>query len=312
MSLKFLSVPNTFSNILYLVSAFSAPVHIFGAFCILSKTPIAMHSVKWCLFNLHFWSMTLDLSLSFFGQPFICTPAFAGISLGLFHKLISTSILTYLFMTIFMFVVISIVAIFENRYFLLFAQHTWWQYGRYPFLVVNYLIGIVYYIPTHLQVPEQTEARKELFIKLPKLLEYDTPENPIFVSAFDNPWITYRQGIVTVLISAEILIFVGLLNWKMRQAMKRMTLSEKTLRLQSEFIKALKLQIAIPLVIILIPSLVLAAMGISGYQNQGANNLVFLVTSVHGMCSTLLMLYLQKPYRDYCRTRFSTVSSTHA
>ncbi|CAL2047790.1 unnamed protein product [Caenorhabditis brenneri] len=38
--------------------------------------------------------------------------------------------------------------------------------------------------------------------------------------------------------------------------------------------------IAIPLVIILIPSLVLAVMGISGYQNQGANNLVFLVTSV--------------------------------
>nr|pir hypothetical protein C17F4.4 - Caenorhabditis elegans [Caenorhabditis elegans] len=59
------------------------PIHIFGGYCILLKTPKIMKSVKWALFNLHFWSSFLDISISLLAQPFLCAPVFAGYQLGI-------------------------------------------------------------------------------------------------------------------------------------------------------------------------------------------------------------------------------------
>lgn len=42
-----------------------------------------MKSVKLALFNLNFWAATLDFSITLFMQPYYCTPANAGLSLGL-------------------------------------------------------------------------------------------------------------------------------------------------------------------------------------------------------------------------------------
>ncbi|UMM33287.1 hypothetical protein L5515_006827 [Caenorhabditis briggsae] len=41
-----------------------------------------MGSVKWMMFNLHFWSSMSDLVISCIGIPFILLPAPAGYGLG--------------------------------------------------------------------------------------------------------------------------------------------------------------------------------------------------------------------------------------
>ncbi|CAO4377580.1 unnamed protein product [Caenorhabditis nigoni] len=58
------------------------PIHMFGVFCILFRTPGSMRSVKWGMLNLHVWSMGLDLGVSLLTIPYILYPALAGFTLG--------------------------------------------------------------------------------------------------------------------------------------------------------------------------------------------------------------------------------------
>ena len=42
-------------------------------------------SVKWSMLNLHFWSVCLDWTVTFFIVPFVLFPTVAGFSLGVFN-----------------------------------------------------------------------------------------------------------------------------------------------------------------------------------------------------------------------------------
>ena len=78
----FFDSPEFVSLSLHIVTVFSAPIHLFGAYCILIKTPEQMKSVKWYMFTFHIWTVLFDLSLSFLVIPFILAPAAAGYPLG--------------------------------------------------------------------------------------------------------------------------------------------------------------------------------------------------------------------------------------
>lgn len=67
-----------------------------------------MKSVKWALFNLHFWSASLDLSISLLAQPFMCTPAFAGFSLGIWGLIGVPTVVWSL----------GIIAVFKSEFFM--------------------------------------------------------------------------------------------------------------------------------------------------------------------------------------------------
>uniref|UniRef100_A0A1I7UBL4 Serpentine Receptor, class H n=2 Tax=Caenorhabditis tropicalis TaxID=1561998 RepID=A0A1I7UBL4_9PELO len=218
-----------------------------------------MKSVKRSMFNLHFWGMASDIGTGILTQPFICTPTYSGLILGVL-KFLPASIPTYLSCTAFM---------------------------------------------TLVEVPDQTYGREQLFKQFPQFLQYDSPETPIYVLLWDlEEWLLLLQRILMIFITTQGLTFVFLISYEMRQATRQMTLSETSLRLQKEFMRAVKLQILIPIILILIPSVSLAALGTNRTNIQGANNLIFMTISTHGAISTLAMLYLHKPYRDYCSSHF--------
>lgn len=87
MNSSFLNEPYYFSLCLYTIGMFSFPIHLFGAYCILFRTSIAMKHVKWVMFNLHFWNSWMDLTISVLSQPFIIPPVFGGYFLGIFSKI---------------------------------------------------------------------------------------------------------------------------------------------------------------------------------------------------------------------------------
>ncbi|CAB03967.1 Serpentine Receptor, class H [Caenorhabditis elegans] len=301
MFLAVLVSTTVYSNILFTITAFTLPIHLFGGYCILFKTPNAMKSVKWTLFNLQFWSMCLDLLISFFGQPFLYTPGYAGVSLGVLDKIgVPTWITIYLGMTLFVFVGIATVSIFENRYYLIFAKHTWWRFGRYPFFLLNYIYALTYYIPTIRAIPNQEIGRKEIFKLYPHFLELDSPEHPAFVVTLGDPLIVYRQLMVTALVVIEMLVFAGILNASMSVEMRKTSGSDRTMKLQKDFLRALKLQVLIPIVIIIIPSIIISILDLNNIHIQGASCLMCIIFSAHGATSSLLMLYLQKPYKKFC------------
>lgn len=69
------------------LTIFEVPVHIFVGYLILFKTPKRMGNVKWYMFNVHFWSATLDISLSLLVIPYMFFPFAAGYSFGIFKWL---------------------------------------------------------------------------------------------------------------------------------------------------------------------------------------------------------------------------------
>ncbi|CAE11295.1 Serpentine Receptor, class H [Caenorhabditis elegans] len=295
----FLSSPHIYSQILYVIAAFSFPIHLFGGYCILFKTPKAMRSVKWTLFIMHFWASLFDLSISFFGQPFICTPVLAGFPLGLWSWLeVDTGIVMFLGFTTAFLMPISVIKTFENRYYILFADRTVWRYFRYPFFVLNYILSISSGLTTYFMIPEQSYARSVIFERNPDLLQFDFPESPILVLAIDNTFNKYRQFALIAIFISEIMIFVLLIRWNTNNAMKDMKISPSTLRLQKNFMRALNYQIAIPIILLCIPSVAGITIPTLIQDHQAFNNFVYVVVSFHGVLSTFIMVYLQKPYRD--------------
>ncbi|CAO4381085.1 unnamed protein product [Caenorhabditis nigoni] len=265
------------------------------------QTPESMKSLKWTLFNMHFWSSCLDLTVSLLVQPYILKSSWAGMTLGIFYKFgVSLALQSYMVTTLFCLVAVSIITTFENRYFLIFAEHTWWRRARYPFLATNYILALLYYLPTVLAVPEQTYARKIIFRDFPEFKLLDTPSNPIYVLVLDNPWVSVRQIAFEITVLFEALTFVMLLKIMMKNVVKERKMSENTARLQKAFLKALYIQISLPLLVIFTPSAISVFSGILGISTQSVNNLVYITFSCHGLTSTIVMILIQKPYREFC------------
>ncbi|CAB07355.2 Serpentine Receptor, class H [Caenorhabditis elegans] len=298
---SFFASAQFFSLTLYTIGFFSFPIHLFGAYCILFQTPESMKSVKWSMFNLHFWSSCLDMTVSLLTQPYLLKSTWSGIPYGILKEFnVPLSFQSYMVSTLFCMVAVSIITIFENRFFLLFAEHSWWRFARRPFLAINYILGLLYYVPTVLSVPEQTSARAATFKEFPEFRQLDTPENPIYVLVLNNPWVSVRQIAMEATVVIETGIIVCLLKFKMKNVVKEMKMSESTAKLQKAFLKALYIQVSLPLLVILLPSAVSVFSGILGISTQSVNNLVYITFSCHGLTSTIVMLIIQNPYREFC------------
>lgn len=133
---------------------------------------------------------------------------------------------------------------FENRYYILFVQNGYWQYIRYPFLMLNYFAGLTYCIPVYLDVPKDQEiARRKLFNKYPNACEFASDKSLVSVINFgDTAWTRLRDNALTFTLLVEIITFVVLLRVKMNRALKT-SISGDTLRMQKKFIKALNIQV---------------------------------------------------------------------
>lgn len=86
---------------LHFITIITCPLNMFGIYCILFKTPKIMSSVKWSLFNFHFWCLIFDLGDTVLSVPFLVFPALAGYPLGILGTVfkVPTSIITYLILT---------------------------------------------------------------------------------------------------------------------------------------------------------------------------------------------------------------------
>uniref|UniRef100_A0A1I7TSX1 Serpentine Receptor, class H n=1 Tax=Caenorhabditis tropicalis TaxID=1561998 RepID=A0A1I7TSX1_9PELO len=259
-----------------------------------------MNSVKWTMFNLHFWSVLMDIGFTVFTCPFMLLPAMAGFPLGLDVTLgVPVVLAVYVLMTLFTIVGISTVSIFENRFFLLFASRSSWKFVRYPFLLIDYILALICFIPPLLNIPDQKDAI-EILEKKYRDIPIRIYSEQLFIMSINHLYILISMSSISGLIIIETFTFGILISKNLKRNSATMVLSKNTVKLQKKFMRALIIQILTPVLILFVPASYLVFSISQYYYSQIANNLCMFVISLHGCTSTVVMLYMHEPYRKYC------------
>ncbi|CAP39155.2 Protein CBR-SRH-269 [Caenorhabditis briggsae] len=283
---SYVNSPAFLSGTLHLMACFEIPMHLIGAYCIIFKTPRTMRSVKWTMFNLHFWSVFLDLTISLFTTPYVLFPALIGRSLGIFEYVgVPVELQLYLIVTLFPAVGVSITAILENRFYLLFSWESSWKYFRIPFLTFLYLSSFLCFLPSYLSIPEQKQAMAEVLKIIPEIQEYILSDGKMFVLSTDFHEFFWTLVIMIGLVTGTSVTFARILYRNMKERSRLLNMSPQ--------------MTSMPILILILPISYLAISMFSGYFNQAANNLCFIITAFHGLLSTAIMITVHKPYRDF-------------
>ncbi|CCD71397.1 Serpentine Receptor, class H [Caenorhabditis elegans] len=303
---NYFDTPEYLSLLMHIVTIVSIPIHCLGLYCIIYKTPERMKTVKWYLFALHSWIVVFDYSLSLLTVPFLLIPKGAGYPLGVSQYTdVPLVYQTIIMMSLFAYMVISIVSIFENRFFNIctfsFKHH--WVFLRRLWLAAHYIIVVLFMIPMVFLVPEQTIAVQHTFEQLPCLPNY-IYNAPVFVLSEDITYHFIISVIFVVLCCIEISVFVGYLASNSLEQLKQKRMSPKTFQLQKKFFIVLVIQMSIPLICFLFPLISAALSVLLNYYNQGMINTGLIIASWHGIVSTISMLILHRPYRRAVKALF--------
>lgn len=237
----YLDTPDFLSKALHYFGFLSVPIHLFGAYCILFKTPPRMKSVKWSLLMFHFWSCFLDVSLSFLTVPFIFIPAFAGYPLGLLNDFgVSVAVQTGVVVTTIGLVAVSIIKIFESRLLILISPYHWWRKIRSFWFIFNYTLALTFYLPTYLMIPDQQPAREQLLSLIPCVPSYVNLDS-VFVLAVLTRYFLWTLIMTVCCYFAQMVGFARMSERLLKKECNRISVGAA--HLQKTFQKALVLQV---------------------------------------------------------------------
>ncbi|EGT31137.1 hypothetical protein CAEBREN_01037 [Caenorhabditis brenneri] len=239
MDTSHFSTPEFLTCTLHILSIFSIPIHILGFYCIIFETPTPMKSAKLTMLNLHFWSISLDVTLSILVCPSTIIPVIGGYTFGVLNKLgVPAIVQWYMILTTLLGVGASFVSIIENRYFMIFAVNSWWRHARPFFIFFNYIVVFTGYIPPFSNTPNQSYAFSVVQQEHPTI-----PVSPsLFVITLDRLWIFLAAVITGSIFVTEVILFNTLLMVKMRSKTYRTNQSLKTFDMQRKFLIGIAVQ----------------------------------------------------------------------
>ncbi|EGT31558.1 hypothetical protein CAEBREN_32440 [Caenorhabditis brenneri] len=278
-----------------------------------------MSSVKGLLMLLHSLCFSFDVITTLFAVPYAMFPAMAGYGLGFID---SPGLFLYLMVTVITATSTTVFVIFENRFFILFAENSWWKHVRKYFIAISYAMVPLYFLPAQFFIPEQEPARKVVWESLECHPELPSHRD-LFVLSTDFKIPGYSVLVAESVPAIQIAIFTSLNNYNLQYAKPSSNISVKTMRMQRRLAYCITIQVVqiIPVhfktffmfqcfVIVLlfaVPINVVVYVIKYWYHSQAVNNLVFFCLSTHGTAATLLMIFIHKPYRDFVFTPFNRV-----
>uniref|UniRef100_A0A1I7TXS4 G protein-coupled receptor n=1 Tax=Caenorhabditis tropicalis TaxID=1561998 RepID=A0A1I7TXS4_9PELO len=96
----------------------------------------------------------------------------------------------------------SLILIFENRYYIMFAKETKWKHYRKLFSAGNYIFAFTYFIPALFNVPDQEVAVRHLYEIIPDLSP-TISDSQIFVVATEFTLVVVPISIFVVVNAIE-------------------------------------------------------------------------------------------------------------
>uniref|UniRef100_A0A1I7TY06 Serpentine Receptor, class H n=1 Tax=Caenorhabditis tropicalis TaxID=1561998 RepID=A0A1I7TY06_9PELO len=178
-----------------------------------------------------------------------------------------------------------------------------WTKWRRPWLIFHFIITTFGILSFDFYVPEQEEAKKRALMRLPCLPNY-IYEADLYVFSEENTYHITLFSIFITWISTEIFIFAYSLVQKIRKQLKDRKMSPKTYQLQKKFFTALAIQMLLPLTLLIIPCIYTWCTVFFNFYKQAFTNIALVLGSMHGLLSTLVMLFIHHPYREAMKFMF--------
>ncbi|CAO4375273.1 unnamed protein product [Caenorhabditis nigoni] len=146
-------------------------------------------------------------------------------------------------------------------------------------------------------LPDQEKTKQKVLEMLPCVSDY-VYQARIFTLTEDY---TYHLGIMGGFLIVGVLegavIILHLLIYIIK-SLKSKRMSRTTLKLQIKFLIALLIQTLVPVLMMVIPLGYSAVVIIYNYYNQAYINIVIALETLHGLISTLIMIFVHQPYRE--------------
>lgn len=179
-NLSFIETDIFYATTLHIFTGIGVPVHLFGVYIIVARTPSKMSSVKLSMFLLLFAGAFMELFLSFFAIPVLTLPSCAIYTLGFGQVIgVPTEVQAYIGYSVvggnfqnkicdrkklktFPVTGITILVFFEERYHQLVNGHRSngiRSCSRVIYIVIHYMYSAAYIIPVFLNILNQTMAK---------------------------------------------------------------------------------------------------------------------------------------------------------
>ncbi|CAB3398524.1 unnamed protein product [Caenorhabditis bovis] len=284
----------------HILSVFLVCVNLFGAYCILFKTPPKMERVKWVMFNVHFWSTSVDIMLNSIITPYFFFPGICGFPVGVFaHFGVNTGLQIFLGQSFVGILAVAILMMFENRHRTLVTGK--WSLEnrtiRIVYYAINYTYGVMFVFPVFMDIPEQEPA---LLYVLNNIVNCPTPEfflGTVYVLTTDN---TQLMAMIIIFLFAIVFQCAFFIIHSLYFLLTRAnSMSKRTLQLQKRFIMSVCIQVANPVFVLVVPVVMFMYVISAGYYNQALNNITVILISLHGITATISLVLLNEPYRAF-------------
>uniref|UniRef100_A0A1I7T4V4 G_PROTEIN_RECEP_F1_2 domain-containing protein n=1 Tax=Caenorhabditis tropicalis TaxID=1561998 RepID=A0A1I7T4V4_9PELO len=142
-------------------------------------------------------------------------------------------------------------------------------------------------------------ARKVVIEMIGGVPDYILNEE-IYVMSLDLRTVTLPCFLVIIFIVPQAFIFIILMKKGLKKLKKTARFSESTLKMQRNFLNAVYIQVSVYMASIQLPIAYFFVSVMFKIHCQFANNMGFVVFSFNGLSSTIVMIWIHKPYRDYC------------
>ncbi|CAP22159.1 Protein CBG00802 [Caenorhabditis briggsae] len=293
-----LADPKIYTLIFHIITCLEMPIHAYGAYCILYKTPLQMASVKWIMLYCHVLNALLDLSISL-SVPYIFHPTYSGLALGIINF---PELQVYIVTSLFGLVTVSIWCIYENRYYILYGENEnpFWCNARKPVMVINHMSTLLYFVPAFFELPNQDKAFVDLKKILPCNIQQFYDDRKVFILTLDSATPLYCVFFFNLFAVGQCLIFfITTLTKLIRQSRnKALAASQRTLKMRRKLVMAIVIQTLCPCILISIPMEYLITSTYLNHYDQSLNRLVMIFFALHGIFATLTMVFIHQPYRE--------------
>ncbi|KAI6171783.1 Serpentine Receptor, class H [Aphelenchoides besseyi] len=292
-----------YRRLMFFNAVFCCTISVFVVLLIFTRTPRSMHSFRWYLLNIVFWSSIFDIYMSVFYTPVVMLPTIGLCSNGRLNNLTSPYtgfVACMAFIVLFGATGMSVFVAFLFRLSAI-TQKTHWLHRKSSFVLMIF-IHVGYSLPTcvFLWISANIDVEGA---------QADIRENHpnVFYFSQSHHCLILSIKTLTFFISALIeVIFCLVVVFTLRAMVLRKThqirhkMSRRTYQLHISLTTSLSVQFLIPILVLVIPFSFLAVLAFSNQNNGLTRDISFLLmalSSMHSGLNAISMIFFTGPYR---------------